>query len=79
MRSVIDKNYARAVQVLTEKIEQLHIMAKALLDVETINADQIDDIMNGRPMRLVEDQNNTPFMAPLMPVTPPDIDPVSIG
>lgn len=79
MRSVIDKNYARAVQVLTEKMALLHVMAKALLEVETINADQIDDIMNGRPMRLVEDQSNTPIMAPLMPVTPPDIDPVSIG
>lgn len=47
IREVIDRNYTRAKQILTEKIEILHAMAKALVKYETIDRAQVDAIMRG--------------------------------
>jgi cell division protease FtsH len=55
VRIIIDRNYQRAQQILTEHLDKLHVMAEALLRFETIARDQIDDIMAGRPMREPED------------------------
>lgn len=55
VRVLIDRNYQRAKELLDENMDKLHIMAEALLKFETINKDQIDDIMHGRPMREPED------------------------
>jgi cell division protease FtsH len=49
IRCFIDRNYSRAKRILDEKMEKLHIMAEALIKYETIDSDQIDAIMNGRP------------------------------
>jgi cell division protease FtsH len=38
----------KSTQILTENLEKLHVMAKALLQYETIDAPQIDAIMEGR-------------------------------
>jgi len=51
VRSFIDRNYERARGLLTENIDRLHTMAGALIKYETIDADQIDDIMAGRTPR----------------------------
>ncbi len=48
IRHVIDTNYARAKQILEENIDKLHKMAEALMKYETIDADQIEAIMEGR-------------------------------
>jgi cell division protease FtsH len=48
VRSVIDGAYGRAMSLLTENLAKLHKMAEALLQYETIDADQIDAIMDGR-------------------------------
>jgi cell division protease FtsH len=48
IRHFIDRNYERAEKILTEHMDKLHLMAKALIKYETIDSDQIDDIMNGR-------------------------------
>ena len=48
---IIDYNYARAEKLLKENIDKLHKMAEALLKYETINAEQIDDIMQGKAPR----------------------------
>lgn len=50
IRRIIDENYARAKKVLEDDIERLHRMADVLLDVETIDAGQVDDIMNDREL-----------------------------
>ncbi len=60
VRIIIDRNYQRAKQLLQENLEKLHTMADALLKFETIDKDQIDDIMNGRPMRDPQDGNGNP-------------------
>jgi len=48
VRIIIDRNYERANSILKEHIEKLHIMAKALMKYETIDAAQINNIMEGR-------------------------------
>jgi cell division protease FtsH len=48
IRSIIDRNYDRAKNILNENMEKLHMMAKALIKYETIDSIQIDDIMSGR-------------------------------
>jgi len=48
VRAVINRNYARAEQILKDNIDKLHLMAKTLIKYETIDSDQIDAIMNGR-------------------------------
>lgn len=51
VREIIERNYTRAEKILKENIEKLHQMAQALVKFETIGIDQIDDIMNGKPIR----------------------------
>ncbi|WP_295391737.1 ATP-dependent zinc metalloprotease FtsH [uncultured Thiodictyon sp.] len=51
VRIIIDRNYQRSKDLLVENMDKLHAMASALLRFETIDRDQIDDIMNGRPVR----------------------------
>jgi cell division protease FtsH len=51
IRAIIDRNYSRAETILKEHMEQLHLMAEALIKYETIDSDQIDDIMAGRAPR----------------------------
>ncbi len=51
VRAIVDKNYARARDLLTENMDVLHAMADALMRYETLDADQIDDLMAGREPR----------------------------
>ncbi|SHN27523.1 membrane protease FtsH catalytic subunit [Pseudomonas asturiensis] len=51
VRSIIDLCYGTAKQLLTDNRDKLDAMADALMKYETIDADQIDDIMSGRPPR----------------------------
>ncbi len=47
VRKIIDQCYEAAAQMLEENRDKLHSMAEALVEFETINAEQIDDIMAG--------------------------------
>ncbi|WP_119137908.1 ATP-dependent zinc metalloprotease FtsH [Pseudomonas reidholzensis] len=58
VRSIIDQCYATAKQILTENRDKLDAMADALMKYETIDADQIDDIMAGRTPREPRDWDN---------------------
>ncbi len=48
IRAIIDRNYSRAEDILREHLDKLHMMADALMKYETIDASQIDAIMEGR-------------------------------
>ena len=48
VRNILDRAYARTKQLLTDNIDKLHVMSDTLLQYETIDAHQIDDIMAGR-------------------------------
>jgi cell division protease FtsH len=51
IRHIIDNRYDEARRLLEENRDKVEAMTRALLDFETIDADQIDDIMNDRPVR----------------------------
>lgn len=51
VKQIIYNNYQRAHAILTANIEKLHIMADALIKYETLNQDQIQDIINGLAIR----------------------------
>ncbi len=57
IRSVVDRNYRRSDQLLRDHLDKLHNMADALIKYETIDSDQIDDIMAGKPPREPVDSN----------------------
>jgi cell division protease FtsH len=45
VRTIIDRNYDRAKQILVENMDIMHAMKDALMKYETIDAAQIDDLM----------------------------------
>ena len=51
IRKIIDTQYAVARKLIEDNRDKVDAMAKALLELETIDADQIDDIMSGKPPR----------------------------
>lgn len=55
IRSLINRNYARAEGLLKENIGILQNMAEALLKYETLDSDQLDDIMAGKKPRPPKD------------------------
>ncbi len=63
IRKIIDEQYAVARKLIEDNSDKMHAMAKALLEWETIDADQIDDIMKGLPPRaphVPNSNDNTP-------------------
>ena len=46
VRSIIDRNYDRAKQILEDNMDIMHAMKDALMKYETIDAGQIDDLMD---------------------------------
>lgn len=54
-RLIINRNYMRAHKILHDNLEKLHLMAEALIKYETIDTDQIADIMTGKKPRPPQD------------------------
>jgi len=55
VRRIIDEQYALARRLIEENQDKMHAMANAMLEWETIDAEQLDDIMAGRPPRPPKD------------------------
>ncbi len=51
IRRILDEQYGVARSILEQKRDVVEAMTKALLEWETIDADQVKDIMEGRPPR----------------------------
>jgi cell division protease FtsH len=66
IRRIIDQQYAVARKIIEENTDKMHAMANALLEWETIDADQINDIVEGRPPRPPKQtgSGNTPSSGP---------------
>ncbi|NDD05083.1 MAG: hypothetical protein EB078_09260, partial [Proteobacteria bacterium] len=47
---IIVSNYNRGVEILQSKIEILHVMAAALLERETLEREEIELLMAGKPL-----------------------------
>ncbi len=59
VRQVIDNAYQRARDILTTNRDKLDIMAQALMKYETIDENQINDIMAGREPRPPQDWDDS--------------------
>jgi len=55
IRAIVDKNYKRAKEILSDNLDKLHAMSDALMKFETIDAEQIKDIMAGKDPRPPKD------------------------
>ncbi|MFN7668264.1 MAG: ATP-dependent zinc metalloprotease FtsH, partial [Burkholderiales bacterium] len=66
IRRILDEQYALAIRLLNENRIKVENMVNALMEFETIDADQINDIMAGREVRppKVSNNNNKPPAAP---------------
>ena len=51
IRRIVDEQYARARKIIEDNRDKIEAMTRALLEWETIDAEQIDDIMAGIPPR----------------------------
>ncbi len=51
IRRILDEQYAVAKRILTDNRDKVEAMTAALLEYETIDSEQIADIMAGRPVR----------------------------
>ena len=75
IRRIIDQQYSLARRLLEENSDKVEAMTKALLEWETIDADQVNDIMAGRPPRppkpvnspAVRPKDDAPGAAPTAP------------
>jgi cell division protease FtsH len=51
IRRIIDEQYALARKLIEENRDKVEMMAKTLLEWETLDSEQVEDIMQGRPPR----------------------------
>ncbi len=47
VRTIIEKAFAKAEQLLSENIDKLHLVANVLLEIETLDADQFEKLFTG--------------------------------
>ena len=59
VRRIIDQSYHDAAKILKTNIKRLHKMAEALIKYETLDENQISDIMNDKEPRPPEDWDNS--------------------
>jgi len=58
IKAILDRNYQRAKKILEENIDILHSMKDALIKFETLDAEQIDDLLARRPLKEPEVNND---------------------
>ena len=51
IKSILDQQYAVARKLIEKNKKKIEVMAKALLEFETIDSDQINDVMAGKKVR----------------------------
>jgi cell division protease FtsH len=82
VRRIIDECYARARQILEENRDKMDLMAEALMTYETIDSNQIDDIMEGKKPRQPSgwDDNHKPNSGSAKKAAEDDVKPdASVG
>ncbi|HET6621901.1 MAG TPA: ATP-dependent zinc metalloprotease FtsH [Dongiaceae bacterium] len=57
VRRIVEEGEAKAREILTAHLDELHALAKGLLEYETLNADEVRDLLAGKPIRQGGDQS----------------------
>jgi cell division protease FtsH len=60
IRRIIDEQYSRARKIIESNRDKVEAMTKALLEWETLDSDQVGDIMEGKPPRLPRPSSTKP-------------------
>ena len=68
IRRIVDEGYQKARKILTEHIDQLHAVAKGLLEYETLSGEDIQRLLRGEP--LIRDDEKAEGYSPAPPKTP---------
>jgi len=74
VRDIIEKAHEQALRLLRENLDKLHLLAKTLLERETIDGDQMNSLLHGEklePLTRTSDPGEMPPTAEA-PVTRPD-------
>jgi len=74
IRRIIDEQYALARKLIEDNRDKVEALAKALLEWETLDSEQIEDIMQGRPPRPPK-PSSSPAAATFGPDAGPDAAP----
>ena len=74
VRAIIDECYSTAKQILADHEDKLHNMADALIELETLMPEQADDIMAGKPPRVIETPSERTDAAANDADSAPDVD-----
>ena len=59
VRRLVDEAESKCEKIITENIEELHIIAKGLLEYETLSGDEINDLIKGIPPSRDDFDNDT--------------------
>lgn len=59
-RNIVETAYARAKDILTKNIDELHTLAKALLEYELLSGDEIKDLLAGKTIIREDADDDTP-------------------
>jgi cell division protease FtsH len=83
VKIILNEAYERATELLQENRDILEAMKDALMEYETIDADQVDDLMSRRKVRPPKDWDSNDFDSPSgggkSPVENPDSDDMPLG
>ena len=71
IRRIVDESYERARVILTENIDQLHTLAKGLLEYETLSGDEINRLLRGEPILRDDDRDTVAAPPPRPPAGGP--------
>ncbi len=75
VRKLIDKNYARAKDIIEKHMDELHLLADALIEYETLEDDEIDQVMAGKKLHRSEKKKAKKTGSPKHPRAPaPETD-----
>ncbi|MCB9982039.1 MAG: ATP-dependent metallopeptidase FtsH/Yme1/Tma family protein [Rhodospirillales bacterium] len=58
IRRIVEQGYDKAKKILTENLDDLHKLAKALIEYELLSGDEIKDLLAGKP--ILRDSDNEP-------------------
>ncbi len=61
VKVIVENAYKRAQEILTKHLDQLHTLAKALLEYELLSGDEIKDLLAGKKIIRADDEDETPI------------------
>jgi cell division protease FtsH len=73
IRRIVDDTYKKAKEILTTRLDDLHTLARGLLEYETLTGDEIVALLKGIP------PVRTPYEEPETPRTPPQSTVPTVG